>query len=96
MPVNQKDYAKSNQRYKYQISRMPLSLGIDLGTENACAAVYLDDKIKCILNEEDVLLPCYISFTEKGLLTGKAAVSHIRRNPRNTVFGVKRFIGRTF
>ncbi|GIY43394.1 heat shock 70 kDa protein 1-like [Caerostris darwini] len=96
MPVNQKDYAKSSQRYKYQISRMPLSLGIDLGTENACAAVYLDDKIKCILNEEDVLLPCYISFTEKGLLTGKAALSHIRRNPRNTVFGVKRFIGRTF
>ncbi len=73
-------------------------IGIDLGTTNSCVAVMEGDKVRVIENSEgDRTTPSVVAFTEdKEVLVGQAAKRQAITNPQNTVFAVKRLIGRKF
>ncbi len=73
-------------------------IGIDLGTTNSCVAVMEGDNAKVIENAEgDRTTPSVIAFTPEGeVLVGKAAKRQAVTNPHNTLFAIKRLIGRKF
>ena len=71
-------------------------IGIDLGTTNSVVAVREGEKVTVIANAEGSrLTPSVVAFTEKGeRLVGQVAKRQAITNPRNTVFSIKRFMGR--
>ena len=73
-------------------------IGIDLGTTNSCVAVLEGKDAKVIENSEgDRTTPSVIAYTEDGeILVGQSAKRQAVTNPNNTVFAVKRLIGRKF
>lgn len=73
-------------------------IGIDLGTTNSCVAVLEGDKPKVIENAEgDRTTPSIVAFTDDNeILVGQSAKRQAVTNPTNTLFAVKRLIGRKF
>ena len=73
-------------------------IGIDLGTTNSCVAVREGEKVRVIENSEgDRTTPSIVAFTEEGeILVGQSAKRQAVTNPTNTLFAVKRLIGRRF
>ncbi|MEQ3446201.1 MULTISPECIES: molecular chaperone DnaK [unclassified Pseudoalteromonas] len=73
-------------------------IGIDLGTTNSCVAVLDGDKTRVIENAEgDRTTPSVIAFTEEGeTLVGQPAKRQAVTNPQNTLYAIKRLIGRRF
>ncbi|MCY0871830.1 MAG: molecular chaperone DnaK [Acidithiobacillus caldus] len=73
-------------------------IGIDLGTTNSCVAIMEGDKVKVIENSEGKrTTPSIVAFTEEGeVLVGEAAKRQAVTNPENTIYEVKRLIGRKF
>ena len=72
-------------------------IGIDLGTTNSCVAVMEGDKPKVIENAEgDRTTPSIVAFTDDEVLVGQPAKRQAVTNPENTIFAIKRLIGRTF
>ncbi|MCF8035093.1 MAG: molecular chaperone DnaK [Desulfarculaceae bacterium] len=73
-------------------------IGIDLGTTNSVVSVMEGGEAKVITNEEgNRTTPSVVAFTEKGeRLVGAAAKRQAVTNPTNTVYSIKRFMGRRF
>ncbi|KAA3624440.1 MAG: molecular chaperone DnaK, partial [Proteobacteria bacterium] len=73
-------------------------IGIDLGTTNSCVAVMDGKNAKIIENSEgDRTTPSIVAFTEDNeVLVGQSAKRQAVTNPHNTLFAVKRLIGRRF
>ncbi len=73
-------------------------IGIDLGTTNSCVAIMENGKTKVIENAEGArTTPSIIAYMEDGeVLVGAAAKRQAVTNPKNTLYGVKRLIGRRF
>ena len=73
-------------------------IGIDLGTTNSCVAIMDGGKPKVIENSEgDRTTPSIVAFTKDGeVLVGQTAKRQAVTNPTNTLFAVKRLIGRRF
>ena len=73
-------------------------IGIDLGTTNSCVAILDGDKSKVIENAEgDRTTPSIIAYTDDGeTLVGQPAKRQAVTNPDNTLFAIKRLIGRRF
>ncbi len=73
-------------------------IGIDLGTTNSCVAVLEDGKSRIIENSEgDRTTPSIVAFTKDDeVLVGQSAKRQAVTNPRNTLFAIKRLIGRKF
>lgn len=73
-------------------------IGIDLGTTNSCIAVMEGNTAKVIENSEGArTTPSMVAFTESGeRLVGQPAKRQGVTNPENTLFAIKRLIGRTF
>ncbi len=73
-------------------------IGIDLGTTNSCVAVMENGKPKVIENSEGArTTPSIVAYTEDGeILMGASAKRQAVTNPKNTLFAVKRLIGRRF
>ncbi len=71
-------------------------IGIDLGTTNSCVAVMEGDQPKVLTNAQGSrLTPSVVAFTDKGeRLVGQVAKHQQVTNPTNTVFSIKRFMGR--
>ena len=72
-------------------------IGIDLGTTNSVVAVMEGSEPKVILNEEGSrTTPSVVAFTKEGeILVGQVAKRQAIANPENTIFSVKRFMGRS-
>jgi molecular chaperone DnaK len=77
---------------------MAKTIGIDLGTTNSCVAVMEGGKPRVIENSEgDRTTPSIVAFTKDDeVLTGQPAKRQAVTNPQNTLFAVKRLIGRKF
>ncbi|PNP97851.1 molecular chaperone DnaK [Moraxella sp. RCAD0137] len=72
-------------------------IGIDLGTTNSCVAVLEGDKVKVIENAEGArTTPSIVAFKDGEILVGQAAKRQAVTNPKNTLFAIKRLIGRRF
>ena len=73
-------------------------IGIDLGTTNSCVAVLDGDSVRVIENAEgDRTTPSIIAYTEEGeTLVGQPAKRQSVTNPTNTLYAIKRLIGRRF
>ncbi len=77
---------------------MSKTIGIDLGTTNSVVAVTEGDKPVIITNEEGGrTTPSVVAFNEKGeRLVGQVAKRQRVSNPENTIYSIKRFMGRRF
>lgn len=75
-------------------------IGIDLGTTYSCVGVMQNGKVEILANDQgNRITPSYVSFStgsDGERLVGDAAKNQAAMNPSNTVFDVKRFIGRKF
>src|SRR6516164_8984782 len=73
-------------------------IGIDLGTTNSCVAIMEGGKPRVIENSEgDRTTPSIVAFTKDNeMLVGQAAKRQAVTNPENTLFAIKRLIGRSF
>ena len=77
----------------------PLSttIGIDLGTTYSCVGVFRNGQVDIIANDQgNRITPSYVSWADGERLVGDAAKNQATINPENTVFDVKRLIGRKF
>jgi len=72
-------------------------IGIDLGTTNSCVAVMDGDSVKVIENAEgERTTPSVVAFTDDEVVVGSPAKRQAVTNPTDTIFAVKRLIGRRF
>ncbi|KAI5849792.1 heat shock protein 70 family [Tricharina praecox] len=72
-------------------------IGIDLGTTYSCAGVMKGGRVEIMVNDQgNRITPSYVAFTEDERLVGDAAKNQYAANPTNTVFDIKRLIGRKF
>ncbi len=72
-------------------------IGIDLGTTNSCVSVMDGETPKVIENSEgDRTTPSFVAYTDEGSLIGQPAKRQAVMNPKDTLYAIKRLIGRKF
>ncbi len=76
---------------------MPRIVGIDLGTTNSLVA-YMKDGLPTVIpdREGQLLLPSVVTFTADGVLVGEPAKRQLVKNPGQTIYSVKRFMGKGY
>ena len=72
-------------------------IGIDLGTTNSCVSILENNVSKIIENSEGTrTTPSIVAYTDNEILVGNSAKRQAVTNPRNTLYAIKRLIGRKF
>lgn len=74
-----------------------IAIGIDLGTTYSCFGIYLNGNVEIIANEQgNRTLPSFVSFTDEERYIGETAKNMSGQNPKNTIYDVKRLMGRKY
>ena len=74
-----------------------LAIGIDLGTTYSCVAVLRNDKVEIIPNEiGENITPSVVSFVDDGILVGEQTLNQLIKNPKKTIYSIKRLMGRNY
>ena len=75
-----------------------VAIGIDLGTTTSCVSVWINDKIEVIPDFQtgSRIIPSYVTFTDEEKLVGDASKNISSMHPKNTLYDIKRLIGRKF
>ena len=74
-----------------------LAIGIDLGTTFSCAAILINDKVEIIPNEiGENITPSVVSFVDNGVLVGEQTLNQLIKNPKKTIYSIKRLMGKNF
>ncbi|CAK1553295.1 unnamed protein product [Leptosia nina] len=74
-----------------------VAIGIDLGTTHSCVALWKDNHVEVIVNEQgNRTTPSFVAFTPRERLIGEPAKNQAALNPTNTIFAAKRLIGRRY
>ena len=85
------------QQDQQQQNQVGTIIGIDLGTTYSCVGVFHQGRVEIIPNDQgNRITPSYVAFTDEGRLVGDAAKHQATVNIENTVFDVKRLIGRKY
>eukprot|EP00566_Odontella_aurita_P011009 CAMPEP_0113600776 /NCGR_PEP_ID=MMETSP0015_2-20120614/42881_1 /TAXON_ID=2838 /ORGANISM="Odontella" /LENGTH=408 /DNA_ID=CAMNT_0000509043 /DNA_START=70 /DNA_END=1293 /DNA_ORIENTATION=+ /assembly_acc=CAM_ASM_000160 len=73
-------------------------IGIDLGTTYSCLACWDEktNKAEVISSASGRTMPSWVAFTREGKMVGSAAKAQVATNPKNTVYDVKRIVGRPY
>ena len=77
------------------MNKEDLAIGIDLGTTFCCIGVYIEGKgVEIIPNRmNERTIPSIVTFTSEEILAGDQTINYIVKEPKNSVYGVKRLIG---
>lgn len=76
---------------------MSKTIGLDLGSYCSCVSVYEGSEMKIIPNSEGGLTtPSYVAFTKDGIKVGEPARRQATVNPENTIFNIKRLMGKPY
>jgi L1 cell adhesion molecule like protein len=75
-----------------------IGIGIDLGTTTSCVAVLIGDRVEVIPDHQtgSRIIPSYVAFTNEEKLVGDAAKNVSTMYPKNTLYDIKRLIGRKY
>jgi heat shock protein 1/8 len=74
-----------------------VAIGIDLGTVNSCVAIWQNERVEVIANDQgNRTTPSFVAFTDTERICGDSAKNQANSNPQNTVYDAKRLIGRKF
>ena len=96
--IKQKQACRQENRTYMRLINMSKVIGIDLGTTNSCVAIMDGTQAKVLENAEGArTTPSVVAFTDNDeKLIGQPAKRQAVTNPENTIFAVKRLIGRNF
>jgi L1 cell adhesion molecule like protein len=75
-----------------------VGIGIDLGTTTSCVAVWIGDRVEVIPDHQtgSRIIPSYVTFTNEEKLVGDASKNVSTMYPKNTLYDIKRLIGRKY